>query len=134
MSGRDAATGPLRLRVPRYDLDLRIDLPPDLAPRTVEALAGALPAVEPVIPEYGVGGRVELFPDLAPHSCAQVLAHRPVETALMRHAGWPSPPWSACQCGRAPGWWRRSARRPSVSTPRWCRRLAGSRKAASWSR
>jgi hypothetical protein len=31
VSGRDAATGPVRLRAPRYDLDLRIDLLPDLA-------------------------------------------------------------------------------------------------------
>ena len=34
MSGPNAAIGPLRLRVPRYDLDLRIDLLPDLAPRS----------------------------------------------------------------------------------------------------
>ncbi|HEV8635676.1 MAG TPA: DUF3830 family protein [Chloroflexota bacterium] len=35
--------GSIRLRVPRYDLDLDLELMPDLAPTTVAALAAALP-------------------------------------------------------------------------------------------
>ncbi len=54
----------LRLRVPRYDFDLAIELLPDMAPDTADALQAALPVVGLVTTEKTYGTAVSLrLPD-----------------------------------------------------------------------
>ena len=57
-------TSHLRLRVPRYDFDLAIELVPDMAPNTAAALQAALPVVGLVTTEKTYGTAVSLrLPD-----------------------------------------------------------------------
>ena len=48
----------LRLNVPRYDLDLKIELLPDLAPNTVAALLAALPVTGLITTESHYGSNI----------------------------------------------------------------------------